>query len=134
MEKFSHPNFLDKLALKIYPQYLYPGQLCESLATINIGIIHKLPEIKPFWKVMDYLYMKKGSVFNYLGLAKNLQIVGDIDPMYSVIEILIPYVDENKSYGKQLSKGDIVCLSPFDRKFIIAAPDDVLSRKQNVWI
>lgn len=67
-----HPNFLDQLAVRIYPRYLYPTQVCQTLATVNIGMVHKLPEVKPYWKIMDYLYLKKDSTLRFLGLAKNL--------------------------------------------------------------
>jgi hypothetical protein len=127
MLQLNHPNFFDGLALKFFPGYLYQGQLCQTLATVNVGIIHKLPDIKPFWKIMDYLYLKKGSVMRYLGKAGSLDVVGDVLPAYSVFELLQPEVDEKKSFGKQLSGGDWVCLTPFDRQFIAAAPENIMS-------
>lgn len=116
----KHPNILDNLAFKIYPRYLYPGQECETVTEINVGIIHKLPDSKPFWKIMDYVYIKKGAVMNFLGLAGSLHIEGDILPRNSVMEIISAVSDDKKSPGKQLSRGDLVCLTPYDRQFITA--------------
>ena len=127
------PNFLDRLAVKIYPRYLYPSQLCQTLATVNIGITHKVPEIKPYWKIMDHLYLKKDSTLKYLGLARNLEIAGDFNPYDSIFELVSPLVDEDKSYGKHASGGDIVCLSPTDRRFIVAAPDQSGPSKEKIY-
>ena len=118
----THPNFLDKFYLKIYPSYLYPGQLCQPLSTINVGILHKLPDITPTWKIMDYVYLKKETLLKFLGLAKNLHFSDEIQPVFTILELVKPLVDEGKSFGKHLSPGDVVTLTPFDRKFIIAAP------------
>jgi len=114
----AHPNFLDRVALKIYPRYLYPQQPCESVAEINVGILHKLPDIKPYWKIMDFIYLKKGSVLKYLGLAANLNIEGDVQPSYTILETVNPVIDEQKSLDRHLSAGDLVCLTPFDRQFL----------------
>jgi hypothetical protein len=122
MGQVTHPNILDNFFLRIYPRYLYPGQLCQSLTTINVGIIHKLPDVTPLWKIMDYLYLKKGSVFKFLGLARNLHIEGEVQPLYSVLQMVSPFVDEKKSFGKHLSPGDMITLTPFDRQFIVPAP------------
>jgi hypothetical protein len=113
-----HPNLLDKLAKKIYSGYLYPGQLCQTDATVNVGIIHKLPDIKPFWKIMDYLYVKKGCGMRFLGLARDLNISGDVLPSYSIMELVNPVVDEKKSFGKELNHGDLICITPYDRRFL----------------
>jgi hypothetical protein len=121
MNLASRPNIFDNLAVKIYPRYLYPGQLCESLAEINVGILHKLPDIKTNWKILDYFYLKKGSLMKFLGLARTLKIVGDIEPQFSIMEMILPLADESKSFDRQLSKGDLVCLTPYDRQFIIAS-------------
>jgi hypothetical protein len=122
MPASSHPNFLDRLLLKIYPRYLYPGQTCHTLATVNVGILHKLPDIQPYWKIMDYLYLRKDSVVKYLGLAKHLKFSGDVQPLYTIMELVDPHVDENKSFDKQASPGDLICLTPYDRQFISAIP------------
>jgi hypothetical protein len=117
-----HPNILDKIYLKIYPGYLYSGQLCQCLSTINVGIIHKLPDSTSVWKIMDYLYLKKGSLLKFLGLAKKLRISEDIQPLYSILESVSPQVDETKSADKHLSPGDLIIITPIDRQFITPAP------------
>jgi len=122
----SHPNFLDKIALKIYPRYLYPSQICLTLATVNIGMIHKLPDVKPYWKIMDYLYLKKDSTLKFLGLARNLGFEGEIKPFDSIFELVRPEVDENKSAGKHVGSGDLVCVTSSDRRFIAACPTEAL--------
>ncbi len=118
----NHPNFTDKLKLRFNPRYLYPGQLCQSQATVNAGIIHKLPDIKPFWKTMDYLYLKTGSVFKYHDVAKNLDMTGDFPPNAPILEVVAARVDDQKSAGKQSNPGDLICLTPFDRQFITPQP------------
>ncbi|OGD08983.1 hypothetical protein A2397_05820 [Candidatus Amesbacteria bacterium RIFOXYB1_FULL_44_23] len=120
MSSPTHPNFLDNLLLKLYPRYIYPGQMCRTLATVNIGVIHKLPDIHPYWKIMDYLYLKKDARLKYLGLARSLKLTGDVQPLYTIMEVVEPRVDENKSFDKQLTPGDLICLTPYDRQFIVA--------------
>lgn len=114
----NHPNLFDKLAVHFSPYYLYPGQLCQSQGTINAGVIHKLPDIKPFWKSMDYLYLKPGSVFKYHGLAKDLSMSGDFSPKSPIFEIVSAKIDDQKSFGKQTNPGDLIFLTPFDRQFV----------------
>jgi len=127
----DHPNFFDRLAVKIYPRYLYAGQICQSISPINIGMIHRLPDIRPRWKVVDYLYLKKGSTMKYLGLAKSLKIEGEITPMSTILELINPDVDESKSPGKHISPGDLITISQYDRQFLNAStpPDPTLMDK-----
>ena len=127
----THPNLLDKLFLKIYPQYLYPGQSCQAVATVNVGIVHRIPDRHPYWKIMDYLFLRKGSTFKYLDLARNLHLNGDILPSYSVLELVTPDVDEMKSFGKIANTADIICLTPYDRQFIVAAPEITSTQLKN---
>ncbi len=117
-----HPNFLDKLYLKIYPKYLYEGQNCQSLAKIYIGIINKVPDIKPYWKIMDYLYLEPKSTFKYLGLARDLKFTGDIHPFDSILETIDPKVKEDPLNPKHAGIGDLVVVTPTDRQFLAALP------------
>jgi len=77
---------------------------------------------------MDFVYLKKESVFRFLGLAKNLRISDEVQPVFTILELVKPAVDETKSFGKHLSQGDLITLTPFDRKFIIAAPSAELPK------
>jgi hypothetical protein len=120
----THPNFWDRLAVKIYPSYLYPSQYCLADTTLSVGIIHLVPGIKPEWKIMDYVYLSKDSSFRYLGLGRNLKLSGDVQPIFTILEVVYPYIDQRKSPGKQMSPGDIVCITPFDRPYIRSAPPD----------
>lgn len=120
----THPTVWDKFVVKVFPRYLYQTQTCLTLATTNIGMIHKVPDIKPYWKIMDYLFLQKDSTLKYLGLAKDIDVAGDVLPNYSVFELIHPLVDENKSPGKHAAGGDIICITPFDRQFIVAAPEN----------
>jgi len=128
-----HPDFWDKLSVKIYSRYLYRTQLCQTLATVNIGLIHKLPEVKPYWKIMDFLYLKKDSTMRFLGLAKNLKFSGDVKPSDSIFELVNPIIDESKSADKHVSGGDVVCITPFDRKFITASPNKDLQNTTRLY-
>lgn len=119
-----HPNLLDKFFLRIYPQYLYPGQPCQAVATVNVGIVHRIPDKQPYWKIMDYLYLKKGSTMTFIDLARNLHLNGDVLPAFSVLELVNPEVDEMKSFGKIANPTDMICITPYDRQFIMAAPQD----------
>lgn len=133
----NHPNILDQIAVKIYPRYLYPGQFCQTAATTNVGIIHKVPDIHNSWKVMDYLYLKKGSFMRYLGLAKNVKVMGEIEPMSTILELIDPEVEDSKSPGKHVSPRDLVCVSPFDRQFIMAAEKpspDLMQRLSDIVV
>lgn len=123
----NHPNLFDHIAVKIYPRYLYPGQFCQTIATTNVGIIHKLPDIHNTWRVMDYLYLQKGSYLRYLGLAKRVKVFGEIDPNSTILELVEPVVDESKSFGKHASPRDLICISPFDRQFIASATGPALN-------
>ncbi len=124
---FRHPNILDRFLVKVYSRYLYPGQPCLTVATTNVGVIHKSPDITSFWKIMDYVYLSKNSALKYAGLARNLNMPGDIPPLYSVFQLITPIVDEIKSRGKSASPGDLIAISPYDRQFIAGINPEILS-------
>jgi len=123
-----HPNRLDKIKLRLDRNYLYPGQLCQTIAKVNAGIVHKIPSVEPYWKIMDYIYLKPGSTLKFLGLAKDLKFTGDVLPVHSVFETVSPLIyddiiSENISGSRpHLGAGDIVIFIPQDRQFISAAP------------
>ena len=120
----SHPNFLDRLSIKIFPRYLYPGQLAATTGKIQIGIIHKLPQAKPYWQIMDYLPLERGSLIRFRGLARNLNLTGDIEPLYSVFDLVhIKTAIDVTDLAKHLSLGDSVIVLPVDRQFIYPAPE-----------
>ncbi len=50
----SHPTFFDRLAVKIYPRYLFEDQIAIVTGRVYAGVMHKSPEMKEGWKVMDY--------------------------------------------------------------------------------
>ena len=77
---------------------------------------------------MDYVYLKKETILKFLGLAKKLHFSDEIQPVFTILELVKPDVDESKSFGKHLSPGDVITLTPFDRKFIIAAPQSESSK------
>jgi len=119
-----HPNFLDRLAIKIFPRFLYPGQLAFATGRIQIGIVHKTPSAKIYWKVTDYLQIEMGSILRYRGLVRSLKISGDVDPLYSVFDIVQANtaMDVTES-GHHISVGDAVIVLPADRRFIYPAPE-----------
>jgi hypothetical protein len=89
-----------------------------------VGIVHKIPQNPPYWKIMDYVFLLKGSLLKYLGLARDHHVEGDVLPMYSLFELVKPVMDD--SMDKEVhhaSPGDLVCVTPFDRKFIYPAPE-----------
>lgn len=124
----THPNFLDKLAVKIYPGYLYQGQLCVTQAITSVAVIHLIPDLKPHWKIMDFIYVNKNSAFRFLGLGSSLKMNGDVQPLFSILQTVYAYVDERKSEGKQLAPGDLICTTPFDRQFFLTAPESFLTQ------
>lgn len=120
----NHPNFLDRLALRIYPRYLYPQQLAVTVAKVNVGVVHKIPQTPPYWKIMDYLFILKGSQLRYLGLARDLKLTGDVEPLYSLFELIHPIAEDNLDHdAKHTTTGDLVCVTPADRKYIYPSPE-----------
>lgn len=119
----QHPNFLDRLAVKIWPRFLYRGQLAVTTGPIHISIVHKLPSPKPFWKIMDHVRVEKGSLLRFHGLASALHLAGDVEPNYSVFDIVQANqeMDVTES-GHHISPGDAVIVLPVDRRFIYPAP------------
>ncbi len=126
----DHPNIWDRLSLKIYPKYLYPGQYCQTINTLSVAIMHRLPDVIPHWELMDFVYLKPGSKFRYLGLVKTLKIKSDIQPAFTVLETVSPLIDEKKSSGKTLAMGDNICITPYDRQYLAALPDSNSSSDQ----
>ena len=122
----SHPNFWDKVAVKIYPRYLYTTQFCHTLATVNVNLLHHEPNAKTSWKIADNVYLKKDSTLRFIGLVKKLKGFNGLDPYSSIFVLVNPQLDELKSSGKHVSSGDTIFLTPFDRRFIVAAPDQPL--------
>lgn len=82
---------------------------------------------------MDYLYLQKDSTLKFLGLARSLGFTGEVKPFDSIFELVNPHVDESKSSGKHVSGGDIVCITPSDRKFISAAPTSSSSAADKIF-
>jgi len=120
----NHPNFIDRLSVKIWPRYLFPGQLASTTGKIQIGIVHKLPQAKPYWKIMDYVLLEKGSILRFRGLAKNLNLTGDVEPIFSVFDLVsVKPVYDVAEQGKHITPGDMVIVLPVDRQFIYPAPE-----------
>ena len=114
----QHPNLWDKLALHIYPRYLYPGQPANTVAKTNVNVVHKLPAATPVWRTTNSVNLPSGSILKFLGLAKNHKFLIDVEPMYSLFEIIHTANSPDSSLEHQVSIGDFVCVSPLERKFI----------------
>lgn len=113
----THPNFFDRIFVKINPRYLYPHQIAQTVGKVYMGIVHKLPESKPNWKIMDYIYLQKGSTMRFWGLAKSLKWEGDLNPASSIFEIVSP-ITEGELNPRHVASGDVISISPSDRRFI----------------
>lgn len=120
----THPRLLDRLAVKIYPRYLYPGQLAQTTGTLQVGIVHKSPASKPNWSITDYVKIEQGSQLRFRGLARSLKLTGDIEPLYSIFEIVKAVTPPDTSQSAHhISPGDPVVILPTDRRFVYPAPE-----------
>jgi hypothetical protein len=117
-----HPNYLDKLFVKIYSRYLYPGQACHLLGEVYVGILHRFPNAKECWKISDYVYLKSNSTMKYLGLATDLGGVTDAHPNDSLFESVNPILKEDALIPKHIAPGDIILITPTDRQYVAALP------------
>jgi len=124
----QHPNFLDRFYLKLNPRYLYSRQLSQLIGRVQIGIVHKLPQTKPFWQQTDTVKLEKGTLLRFLGLARNLHFTGDIDPLASLFEMVRP-VPQDPSSSHLTNAGDLICITPLDRKFVYPAPESLLANQ-----
>ena len=120
----QHPNFLDKLRLKYNPHYLYPGQYGVTAASVSTGVIHRIPSARiTFWKTMDYVTLKKGSIVQFVDYVRRLKIEGDLLPYDSLFILIQPVVEvSNLPSGHHLSVGDNLRVSVSDRQFIYPSP------------
>lgn len=114
----SHPNLLDKLAVKIYSRYLYPDQTAVLQGKVYAGIMHKSPEVKEGWKVMDYFYLEPNSTLRFKGLASKFNLRQEISPKHSLFEIINPIILTSYTKPHHISPGDVICIAPSDRQFI----------------
>lgn len=114
----SHPTLLDKLALKINPRYLFYQQTAQITGRVYAGIMHKSPEMKEGWKVMDYIYLEQGSQLRYMGLASKYHLHTEISLSHSLFEIINPVIQTSYTKEQHVSNGDVVCIAPSDRKYI----------------
>ncbi|HBC72679.1 MAG: hypothetical protein UX91_C0005G0055 [Candidatus Amesbacteria bacterium GW2011_GWB1_47_19] len=118
-----HPDLADKIKARLIPGYLYRGQVCCTLAKVYVGVIHKLPEVKPYWKTMHYIYIQRGSIVKYLGRTKDLDFTGDVMPTDSVFEVVNAIVEPDPAgIDIHLGTGDTITLPAVDRRFVTPAP------------
>lgn len=110
----EHPTFLDKIKLKFNRYYLYPGQLTQPVSNLSAALVHKV-YAPSHWKIMDYISLKKGSILKYLGSGKDFKSTGDLLPTHSLFEIVEVTSDRHTGIG------DIIALTPADRKFLTHA-------------
>jgi len=115
----DHPNIIDKLLLKINPRYLYPNQLIQTASKLNVALVHKV-FTPSHWKIMDYVTLNKGSALKFLGTGKNFKLTGDLLPTHSLFEIV------DVTSERHMGAGDIVALTPSDRKFLTPAPANLV--------
>lgn len=115
----SDPGLLDKIKARIFPNYLYPGQFCQPTSNLKVAIIHKVSTGRngPHqWNIMDYITIEKGSLLKYLGTGSKFKIGGTLPPSYSLFETV------DISADRLSGTGDVVALSPQERKFVVVAP------------
>lgn len=113
----ASPTLMDRIRSKFSKYYLYLGQTAIVEGKVYGGIMHKVPEVKLGWKVMDHQYFLSGSQFKYLGTYGHQ--TRDIPANSSIFEIIHPVIDVDPLKPSHISPGDVVCIAKSDRKSIL---------------
>ncbi len=111
-------SFFDRFKYKIWSNYLAAGDPVQTTIKIYAGILHKTPDSNTSWKVMDYRWFLPGSTLWYVGKASQFNLRGEVAGNYSIFELINPIVESSVTNNTHVSKGDYICVSPSDRKYI----------------
>lgn len=122
---FKHPNFLDRIAARIYPRYLYPGQEAQVVVKIGVGVMGRVPgNTKGIaWstkgnavKIMNSSRLQPGSIVKFLGLARDLKFLSKEERMYSIFEVVKPV--EDLEAEREVAIRDVVAVTPVERMWV----------------
>ncbi len=115
---FTHPRWLNRIVTFVNHNHLFVGQLYQPVANLNVAIVHKVSDTRggsSHWQIMDYLFIKRGSLLKFLGTGKQFRVSGDLLPTHLLFELV------DVSTDRQIGVGDIIALTERDRKLVTPA-------------
>lgn len=115
----ANDTLWDRIARKLYPRYLAVGETGKINGKIYAGIMRRSVDVQnKDWKIVHYVYLNSDSLLKYMGLARKLNLGGEINQNQSIFEIVKPVLEKDLRSTLSVNNGDTVCVAPSDRQYI----------------